>query len=446
MPRTDSISPSLFPLNPSGSFKLAWNYLTLLATGYYAMMLPYALASGQFLGEIHPHDVTLSSVLTLIFFLDLGVNFHTAYVRDGQLEIDSRAIRRRYLRRWFGVDLIASIPFDLFALMAGHGDWAVVLMALRLLRLLKAPSLFHRDNLLRGHGPLERLTLMLFWVVLSIHLIGCLWMVIHPSPPEDGELTRYIKAVYWTITTLASVGYGDITPTTDGGRLFAMLVMLIGVGLYGVVIGNVSMLLVNTNAHEMRQKEKLAGIANFMERYQVPRAVQLDVFSYFSHFLLERSPPDEQILADMPEKLREQLEMHINIHILEQVPLFRNMPKPCLEELAAAQKPMVFGPGEVIVRAGEVGREMYFLLHGVVHVLRPDGVPITKLYKHSFFGETALLENVERTATVKSATYCDLARLDRDDFLRIVEAYPALKAELEAQSRLRMSASSPQGR
>lgn len=432
------------PLHPGGRFKTVWNLLVLPATGYHLLVVPYALASGHVLGEIHRGDLLLYALISLFFAAGIFFSFHTAFLRDGQMETDTHAIRQRYLSGWFTLDLVATLPFDLLALLAGYPLLATQLSLLRLLRTPRLVGLFRGTTLLHGESIPLRLTMMLFWMTVILHIIGCLWLQIYEFPPEDSETTRYIKSIYWAVTTLASVGYGDITPTTNEGRLFAMLVMLTGVGFYSVVIGNVSMLLVNANAHVVRQKEKLAHVATFMHRYQIPPEVRMDVMSYFSHHLLEKPNADEEILDDLPDKLRENLENHIHIHVLRQTPLFRNISPPCLQMLASALKPMVFGPGETIIRVGETGQEMFFLMHGVVHILKPDGLPLVKLYRHSFFGELALLENVERTATVRAAATCDVMRLDREDFEHIMEFCPELKQELTTQSRIRLGTRPPQ--
>ena len=89
-------------------------------------------------------------------------------------------------------------------------------------------------------------------------------------------------------------------------------------------------------------------------------------------------------------------------------------------------RPVVFSPGDRIIRAGELGFEMYFISQGSVDVLSADEKAVyASLTAGQFFGEIALLLSKPRNATVRAREYCDLYRLDKESFDRVVGHYPA---------------------
>ncbi len=86
---------------------------------------------------------------------------------------------------------------------------------------------------------------------------------------------------------------------------------------------------------------------------------------------------------------------------------------------------MVFTPGDTIFKAGEVGFDMYFISRGSVDVMSADEQTIyATLREGQFFGEIALLLSTPRNATIKAREYCDLYRLDKETFDRVLKRYP----------------------
>src|SRR5688572_29959582 len=89
------------------------------------------------------------------------------------------------------------------------------------------------------------------------------------------------------------------------------------------------------------------------------------------------------------------------------------------------------GVPDMIVRRGEIGRELYMIVRGEVEVIESRGEGKTEALKarlgpKEVFGEKALLENVPRTATVRAVGAVDVVVLSRGDFVRLVDQLPAL--------------------
>jgi len=87
-----------------------------------------------------------------------------------------------------------------------------------------------------------------------------------------------------------------------------------------------------------------------------------------------------------------------------------------------------YEPGELIIREGQIGRELFSIVNGEVEVLSPGGKGevIARLGPKAVFGERALLEDMARTASVRAATPVDLIVVGRSDFKSLVESFPAL--------------------
>jgi NADH:ubiquinone reductase (H+-translocating) len=87
-----------------------------------------------------------------------------------------------------------------------------------------------------------------------------------------------------------------------------------------------------------------------------------------------------------------------------------------------------FEPGELIIREGQIGRELFSIVHGEVEVLGANGSGevLARLGPKAVFGERALLEDTPRTASVRAATPVDVIVVGRADFKALVDSFPAL--------------------
>lgn len=114
----------------------------------------------------------------------------------------------------------------------------------------------------------------------------------------------------------------------------------------------------------------------------------------------------------------------VNKSILERVPLFAGTSAAFLHGLALCLKPVAMAPGEFVVRRGELGKEMYFVVRGAVDVLGPDGSVLKAMRPGDFFGELSVLLAGPRTASVVAREDCDLYCLEATDFARVLKIYP----------------------
>ena len=157
----------------------------------------------------------------------------------------------RYVRSFYGViDLLAVLPTYLAVLVPGlHALIDVrVLRLLRLFRILKLGAYVSEFAAMGRAIAASRRKILVFlsFVMLVVWVMGTLMYVV--EGPASG-FTSIPIGVYWAITTMTTVGFGDITPKTDLGRLLASVMMLIGWGTLAVPTGIVSAEFVAQKVH-----------------------------------------------------------------------------------------------------------------------------------------------------------------------------------------------------
>jgi glucose-6-phosphate 1-dehydrogenase len=127
----------------------------------------------------------------------------------------------------------------------------------------------------------------------------------------------------------------------------------------------------------------------------------------------------------------------VNRDVLERVALLRQGDAVFLHNLAMMLKPVVYSPGDFIIRRGDMGSEMYFICRGQVEVLDAAGKCISTLGEGNFFGELSLLLSQPRVASIRAATSCDLFVLDKADFNRVLKDRPQLAEKLREVAKSR---------
>ncbi|MEO5349468.1 MAG: ion transporter [Magnetococcus sp. YQC-3] len=417
---------------PDKRFKKTWNFTTLLGVFWFALTVPIRLSVPT--AEFAEWVQWLDQFFTGMFILDILINMRTAVYVAGEPVTSQKFLLETYMKGWLLVDLLSAIPFGLIAESVGYPQWAPVLGLLRLLRLPKVTRLLKESGDFLPMGTFARAVNMLFWITLAINTVACAWAAVYPNDGSQDVLTFFNKALYWGVTTLSSTGYGDITPSTNDGRVLASTVMLLGVLFNAFITASISSIVFQANAYRLKQQEKLVNLASFFNQFGVPQELQNAIFSYYAHSATEKAVNSKEIIESLPDAFQKEVLRHINMHMIEQVPLFRGTSTECLSAFASVLISDIYNPGQDIVEYGTIGKEMFFLQHGIVEVLTAEGYPVTRLRNNSFFGEMALLGGIKRTATIRAVTVCDIYRLEKTDFDRIMEQFPEVRNRLASQS------------
>ena len=176
----------------------------------------------------------------IFYFLEwfFTILFTVEYV----LRIISTKKPRKYILSFYGViDLLAILPTYLSLVIAGSQYFLVIriLRLLRVFRILKLTHFIRQATILRRALIASRgkIAVFLFAVLTLVVVIGAVMYVI--EGPENG-FTSIPFSMYWAIVTMTTVGYGDVSPQTTLGQIFASVVMIIGYAIIAVPTGIVS--------------------------------------------------------------------------------------------------------------------------------------------------------------------------------------------------------------
>jgi voltage-gated potassium channel len=179
--------------------------------------------------------------------------------------------------------------------------------------------------------------------------------------------------------------------------------------------------------------EKLGA---FMRSREIPPAMQRRIRDYYGYVWEHRLGYDEtSIVQGLPPGLLVEVSLFLKRDIIAKVPFLKGAGEELIKEIALVMQPVIYTPGDTVFHAGEPGADMFFISRGQCEVIGTDGRSIVAtLREGDFFGEIALLEHRPRSASVRAVTYCDLYRLDKESFDRVIARFPEFAAHVGAMS------------
>jgi voltage-gated potassium channel len=407
-----------------------WQLVIMISSTFIAIYIPLNIV----LNISHGFSLKLFYwLISIIFTVDIFVNYFSPAVNI-EHHHDIKQARSKYLKTWFIFDLLAAIPFS----------FIFAIPALEIIRLLKFARVIQFMRYLRHRvfilGDYIVLGFFVFWLILLAHWLACGWIYLRGFTEGIENVTKYITSLYWVIETLTTVGYGETTPLTNAQYIFAMLIMLIGVGTYGFIIGNVANILSKSNPARTQFFNNLEQLKIFVSYRNIPGHLQKRVSDYFNYIWKKRLGFDESVfLSSLPQGLQNEVSVHLRRDILQNIPLFKGVSDEFLKEVSLHMRPIVCVPEEYIFKEDDIGHEMYFIIRGKLEIIMNEKV-LSVLTDGDFFGEIALFtDHKKRTATVKSVYYSDLYRLDRELFDEVLKRYPKIAEHIKKIAEERMS-------
>jgi voltage-gated potassium channel len=231
-----------------------------------------------------------------------------------------------------------------------------------------------RRVLVLESGPL----LSVLVIFLMVLFLAAVTMYFLERDVQPNNFDSVPAALWWAVVTLTTVGYGDVVPITPLGRLVAALVMICGLGVFGLWTG----ILATGFAAETRRD-------NFLKTWDS----------------------------------------------VSKVPFFAALGPAAIADVTHMLRTMDLPARTMIIRKGQQGDCMYFIAAGEVEVDLPGKK--VKLGDGAFFGEMALLGNNTRSANIMTTRVSRLLVLDLVDFRLLMARHPDLAETIDAEAKRR---------
>jgi voltage-gated potassium channel len=338
----------------------------------------------------------LLDIMNNLFGLVIALNiFHQIVSSTGYLSINIPIIKILY---WasiiiFAIELILRIGSEKKLSFLISIDTLVLINQLffsvydlRILRLFRLFDIFSQSRFLLPTNTLiktiikqKNALLGSQIMVISILLIVSTFIYFLESAVQPEVFGSIPSTMWWGIATLTTVGYGDVVPMTDLGKVLASFTMLVGIGMFALPAA----ILASAYYEEIQKK-------NFL----------------------------------------------VSFEAIASVPLFQELPIGAVGKINEKLQVILLAEHETIFSKGDEADSMFIIEYGKVKVEIENPV---FLVAGDFFGEMGLLGNAPRNATITAADDTKLLELTKADLEELSEEHPGLFKELELSASSRTS-------
>ena len=467
-----NLRPAWWIWHPLAWSRFCWDCLAALLILISTIETPFTIAFLSTTDLSIGHRI-FNYAIDGFMMLDVVSNFFTGFVdEDERVCMDQKLIAKRYVKGWFLVELISSLPIA--DLLPVSRAFLRSLRVLRLVRLLRVQRLMRyiarwQDDVTWSHTTI-RLVKLLIAVFTYVHLSACLqfgtpalqsfpvdsWvhaaeLPIDSLPESNAVMHCYTVAFFTAFSNALCVSYGVVTPSRIEELWVMLLSMVSGASMYAVALAVACNILQSVDHASRRYQNTLAELGEMMRVRCFPKSLKDRVRK-----LLEIEYPNRRMFSSslMEKEFSSALALETRMTqcatLFAVTPIFQDAERAFLSAMAGALEIEFSQPGDWLTREHEVVRHVFFVQQGRVEVLI-DAHPVAELVEGAYIGEiTALGLNDDddiddgedpikcaATASVRSIEVTTLCIVPRARFRAIVAHYPAVKNAMRVVAQLR---------
>ncbi|CAN6203144.1 unnamed protein product [Urochloa humidicola] len=422
---------------------LLWEHSLVALVLYTAWVAPFEFG---FVPDPRGALAVADDAVDAAFAADVALTFFVAYTdpRTFLLVDEPRRIAWRYASTWLALDVASTVPTELSRRVLPRRARSYNFLAmLRLWRLHRVGTLFTQLEKDRKFSYFwVRCTKLICVTLFAVHCAGCFYYLLadrYPDPthtwlsssmPDFRDASiwrRYAASMYWSITTLTTVGYGDMHAVNTGEMVFTTLYMLFNLGLTAYLIGNMTNLVVHGTSRTRKYRDAIKAATGFAVRHQLPARLQEQMVSHLSlKFRTDSEGLQQQETLDaLPKAIRSGISHHLFFALVQSVYLFQGVSNDLIFQLVSEMKAEYFAPREDFILQNEAPSDFYILVTGSVELieLQNGAEQLAGMARAGdVVGEIGVLCYRPQLFTARTRSLSQLLRMERTAFLRIVQA------------------------
>ena len=440
-----------FLIKKDSIFKGIFDMLVLIAVNISSLYLLYELCfriSDQHESKEDNSFTIEYYIIEIFFIIFIILQFMQEYQDPETFTIirDHKKIALRYIKGWFFIDIISTIPYEFLVNNHSFLIYAKIIRLIRLPKLLQTMDIKRFDNLAdsfltsnsSGNGNKRlmfifnmRYVFKIFRLVIiaSIltYIFGCLWYIVCKSIYEDqayiksskktfySEYNLYneksrkklILCCYFVLTALTTVGYGDINAQNDEERVFGIVMMLVGVAVFSYVMSEFSdqINIYNQTFGDVDKGSLLQNWLNLLQSFskgkKIDKKLINDIEKHFEFFWKNNRmggiEKNNKFLVNLPKKIKVQVVDYFwgdffkrfsNFFLYKDKinnVLYQRKFVKFYFELSFLIMPRLFEVNEIIYNQNEDVEEMYFIIIGMVEIGYKNNYNAEPKYYHILY-------------------------------------------------------------
>ncbi|OMJ70123.1 hypothetical protein SteCoe_31977 [Stentor coeruleus] len=465
--KTENVKDYGLIISPESKFCQIWNIIVLFMLLYVFIVMPWVMAFEEVV--MFNHWFIAETFMDFLFFLDIIITLNTAYYDiHGRIIAIRKKICLNYLKGFMLIDIISITPFYLI-------EQGKIIRSNSLVRIIRITSI---TRVLRGSKILKlikylkyseeiariirfmklyrgviRLMTLVFFVLVMSHFIACMfyftakvdgfspstWVIRYDLQDLPKEI-KYLKSLYFTITILTTVGFGDIVPYTSSEMILCIVWMSLGIGFYSSIVSTISSVFRSMDSRRFLISEKISCLDKLGKYYQVNRMS----LKYIKQKVNDRVKDDEKICDYDRKKIFNEMPRKIQLSIIEfmynqavkKVNFFHNKDANFLSDILPTLNHVTISYLCAIYNKNDYAENVYFLISGrVSYVMGNTNLEFKSIVPGSYFGEIEILINQPRKFTAVAEDICEMLLMSSGTLDDIMVKYPIIGDEIWALAK-----------
>lgn len=432
-------------------FCIQWDKVVISALIFTCTVTPYEVA------YIHNLEVGvlffINRLVDAIFVFDLALQFFLMYPvhsRKGTIWVSIPGlVAKNYLRRWFIVDVTSIMPFDTAAMIVQGSvsgsksglHQLRILKVIRGLRLLKLMRILRASRILKRWQSnfsmsQQRLQMLKFMCVLMVaaHWMACAWGLAGALGEDDGvawtlierekgfetPFELWVASLHWSVMTLTSIGYGDISPVTTQERVVCVMLMLIAGCLWANLIGGFTAIATSLDQRRLEFNTFVDELNQVMDASHLPQQLRVKLRQYFYERFEVGGTPKRllELVEQMSPSLMKEVVLTVSVSWMQEVKWLDDCSDEFKFAVGKCLEIATYAPAESF---GEIWT-LYVLHYGVA----ARKARFSFLFRGSVWGEDCVIDVMDllENPCCMAVTYCEVLTLSKPTLCDLASEHP----------------------
>uniref|UniRef100_A0A0N4Z740 Cyclic nucleotide-binding domain-containing protein n=1 Tax=Parastrongyloides trichosuri TaxID=131310 RepID=A0A0N4Z740_PARTI len=444
-------------INSHSKGYLLWLAFVVTAFIYNALVCPLRSSYPYQTIENLKYWMMADYTADFIYILDIIiVKPRLSFMENGMLIVNKKETRKHYIKsKRFIFDIVSILPTDIMYLRTGPVSlW-------RYNRIVKIQSYWDFFSILDNSfsNPYAIRILKTFsYMIYIIHCNSCVYYTLSAWQAfgqiayrmrgkwylnkwvYNNQGNSYFRCFYFTAAVATSTG-NNPAPTNVIEYIYMTFSWMMGVFVFALLLGQIRDIVSNANKNKEMFRTTMDEALSECKKMNLPKELTNRVRDWFLYtWDQQKTLVEKNLVNKLPLKLQADLALSVHYNTLSKVQLFQDCERALLRELVLKLQPVIFLPGDMICKKGDVGKEMYIVNQGILQVVGGDHneLVFAEMCEGTVFGEISLMAiggNNRRTASIRSKGYSTLFVLSKEDLNDVIKDYPEAQRLLKKKAK-----------